>query len=72
MKHPLDPIDHEIILQLADALESMFKPVVIQRASQIPQTMQESAKIGFEAGQNSVAQALREHVLVRMKRAMEQ
>jgi hypothetical protein len=71
MKHPLDPIDHEIILQLADAIEAMYPPIKITQPSQIPQTLVESAQVGFRAGQHSVAQSLRDHVSLRMRRAME-
>jgi hypothetical protein len=49
----------------------MYQPVQITSAVQIPCGVHDAATLGIKIGQASVAHMLREHVGMRMKRAME-
>jgi hypothetical protein len=70
-KNPLDNFDDTTLTELADILDGMYKQVRITSAAQVPQTVQDSVALGIKIGQASVANMLREHVDMRIKRALE-
>jgi hypothetical protein len=71
MANPLDKFDIDTLQELADILDKMYQPVQITSAVQIPCGVHDAATLGIKIGQASVAHMLREHVGMRMKRAME-